>query len=412
MSSPAILGGAPVRTTPFPRYPITGSEEVEAATRVINSGNLCAQGGVEVEAFEDEFATYCGAKFGIATSNGTTALHSALAALGIGVGDEVIVPPYTFLSTATSVLMQNALPVFADIEPNTLGLDPAAVEAAVTPRTAAIIVVHMNGFPAEMDSLLAVARRHGLAVIEDCSHAHGAEFKGHKVGTLGDIGIFSFQQRKNLSLGEGGILVTDNPALATKLQGLRSFGDAPLAYNYRMSEIHAAIGRVRLRRLDAENDVRNHNAALLDSGLGNLPGLTVQRPRSGDKAVYYNFVVRYDQAALGISRELFMQVLEAEGIPVPQIYFPLYRHRTFTERNAYGQGFPFTSPFYKAGEQVPRYEDGMCPVAEWVCDHSNIDLKVHPPADLSDMTSIVDGFTKVIEHRTELQRVDLPERAL
>ena len=201
MSELALLGGTPVRTSPLPRYPALGEEEIAAATEVIRAGNLCAKMGNQVEVFESEFATYCGADFGVATSSGTTALHAALVACSVGVGDEVIVPPYTFISTATSVVMQNAIPVFADIEPDTLGLDPDEVKAKITPRTKAVIVVHMNGYPVGMDGLMAVAEEHGLLVIEDCSHAHGAEYHGHKVGTIGHLGHSAFS-RERISLSE------------------------------------------------------------------------------------------------------------------------------------------------------------------------------------------------------------------
>ena len=341
MSALALFGGSPVRTEPFPRYPVLGEDEIAAATEVIRSGNLCAQMGHQVEAFESEFAAYCGASYAVATSNGTTALHSALAAAGVGVGDEVIVPPYTFLSTATSVIMQNAIPVFADIEPDTLGLDPVDVRARITPRTKAVIVVHMNGYPADLDGLMAVADEHSLVVIEDCSHAHGAEYDGRKVGTIGHLGGFSFQQKKNLSLGEGGVVITNDRDRAAKARAFRSFGRLPMAYNYRMTELYAAVGRVRLKRLDDENAERIRNAQYLDRELERLPGLEPQEVRPGTKAVYYNYVLRYSEGALGVNRAWFIEAVQAEGIPLPLIYFPLYRHQTFQTRDAYGHGCPF-----------------------------------------------------------------------
>ena len=404
MSELALLGGAPVRTRPFPGYPVLGEEEIAAATEVIRAGNLCAQMGYQVEAFESEFAAYCGARFGVATSNGTTALHTALAACGVGVGDEVIVPPYTFLSTATSVVMQNAIPVFADVEPDTLGLDPDEVRAKITPRTKAVIVVHMNGYPADMDGLMAVAEEHGLTVIEDCSHAHGAEYRACKVGTIGHLGAFSFQQKKNLSLGEGGIVITNDKELASKARAFHNFGQLPLAYNFRMTELYGAIGRVRLRRLDELNAARIQNARYLDRELAGLPGLAPQMVRPGTKAVYYNYVIRYAEEELGIGRDRLVEAVRAEGIPLPLIYYPLYRHRTFHDLDAYGHGCPFSCPFYDVpDDERPRYRDGMCPVAEDACDRWNIDLKVHPPATVEDMADVVAAFQKVVAHVGEVK---------
>jgi len=403
MAKLAINGGEPVRKEPFPRYPILGEEEIQAAIEVIRSHNLCSQMGDQVGRFEEEFAEYLGARFAIATSNGTTALHTAMAAAGVGVGDEVIVPAYTFFSTATSVLMQNAIPVFADIEPETLGLDPESVRQRVTPRTKAVIPVHMNGYPMDMDGIMEVAGEHGLVVIEDCSHAHGAEYRGRKVGTIGHINIFSFQQKKNLSLGEGGIVVTNDEKLAERAKAFRSFGRVPLAYNYRMTELHAAIGRVRLAKLDEQNEQRIRNAEYLHRELEGLPGIKPQRPREGTKAVYYNYVIKYFEEELGVPRDRFVAAIEAEGIPVPQIYEPVYRHYTFKVKDAYGHGCPFTCPYYKAGaEERPRYEDGLCPVAEECCDRRNIEIKIHPPADLNDMADIATAFKKVVENIGEL----------
>jgi dTDP-4-amino-4,6-dideoxygalactose transaminase len=403
----AILGGTPVRTTPFPAYPVRGEDEVAAAAEVIRAGNLSGQGEGQVAAFAAEFAAYSGVRFGVATSNGTTALHTALGAAGVGVGDEVIVPPYTFLSTATSPLMQNAIPVFADIESQTLGLDPRAVAARITPRTKAVIVVHMNGYPADLDGLDALARERGLTLIEDCSHAHGAEHRGRKVGTIGRLGVFSFQQRKNLSLGEGGIVITDDEQLAARAAAFVSFGPVPLAYNYRMTEIHGAIGRVRLRRLDEQNAERIRNARFLDRELEGVPGLRPQRPRPDTKVVYYNYVLHYDESALGVSRRRFTEAVAAEGVPVPAIYRPLHRHHTFRTRDAYGHGYPWAAPAYGVPEaEQPRYEDGICPVAEESCDRRNIELKIHPPATIDDMADIAAALKKVMAHLDDLRQRD------
>ncbi|MFH0796715.1 MAG: DegT/DnrJ/EryC1/StrS family aminotransferase [Candidatus Omnitrophota bacterium] len=405
----AIKSGKPVRKNPFSVYPVFGEEEIEAAIRVIKSGKLCSGVGNEAEKFEKEFANYHDVPFAIAVSNGTTGLHTALASSGIGVGDEVIVTPYTFLSTATCVLMQNAIPVFADIEPKTLGLDAQKVFNKITKRTKAIILVHMNGFPAvHLKEIKKLALKHKLILIEDCSHAHGAEFRGKKVGTFGDFGVFSFQQKKNLSVGEGGMLITTNNDLDEKAKAFRSFGAVPLAYNYRMTELHAAIGRVRLKRLDTENRQRIKNAGYLNQGLKGLRGIEVQIPYPGTKAVYYNYIIKYNEKELGVSRKDFISAIEAEGILIPQIYAPLYRHSTFQIRNAYNLGCPFTCPYYKApGAEWPNYQDGSCPVAEETCDKRNIEIKIHPPAGKTEMEDIAVAFRKVVENITELRKTSV-----
>jgi perosamine synthetase len=399
----ALHGGKPTRTAPWPIYPQLGKQEEAAVVRVVRSNHLCAQFGKEVSQFEAAFAAYLGVKHAMAVTNGTTALHVALSALGVGPGDEVIVPSYTFLATATSVLMQNAVPVFADADPVMLGLDLSHVKKLATRRTKAILPVHPNGLPVDMDPLLAFAADKGLSVIEDCSHAHGAEYKGRKVGTFGHINIFSFQQQKNLSLGEGGILTTDDDALAEKARAIRSFGEVNLAYNYRMTELHAAVGRVRLKRLDKENATRIRNAEHLQKALAGVPGIGYLRPPAETKAVYYNFIVVYDPDRFGVPRERFIEAVRAEGIPVMAGYSPVHRHRSFRGGDAYGRGCPFRCPFYDAPEKErPSYADGTCPVVEEYCDKRNVQVKVHPPAAKSDMDDVAAAIRKVVENIQEL----------
>ena len=404
MAELAIHGATPVRRAPFPDYPVLGDAEVEAVAAAVRTNNLSAQMGEVATAFESEFAAYCGAQHAVATSSGTTALHAALIAAGIGVGDEVIVPPYAFLSTATSVLMQCALPVFADIERQTLGLDPEAVETKINRRTRALIIVHMNGYPADMDGLMAVAEKHGLVVIEDCAHAHGAMYGDKSVGTIGHMGAFSFQQKKNLSLGEGGMVITDDAELETRLRALYCFGPGvPLSYNYRMPELQAAIGRARLPRLDADNDVRGRHGRYLDAALEGLACLRPQRGRVDTRVVYYNYVLHYTDGGNGVHMQRFVEAVRAEGIALPQIYVPIYRHETFKTADVYGRGFPFVSPFYEAGEEVPSYEDGLCPVAEEFCDRRNIEVKIHPTYSEEDVADIAAAFVKVAEHIGDLE---------
>lgn len=409
MSKLAINGGQPIRTEPwFPEYPPfldRVDQEVAAVERVIRSRLLSAQYGSEVEKFERAFAEYIGVKHAVAVSCGTTALQLALAALGVGVADEVIVPAYTFLATATSVLMQNAIPVFADCESNVQGIDLEHVKKMTTTRTKAIMAVHVNGYPMDMDPLLAFAREKGLAVIEDCAHAHGAEYKGKKVGSIGDINCFSFQQKKNLSLGEGGMITTDDDEWAEKARGLRSFGrNVDLAYNFRMTELYAAIGQVRLPDLDRQNAIRIENADYLHRRLEAIQGITTQKPLPETKCVYYNLIVRYQPQTLGVPLARFIEAVNAEGVVIGRLYIPVYRYRSFQADNCFGKGCPYHCPHYKAPKhERPSYADGTCPVAEDNCDNRNIEIKVHAPATTKDMADVALAIEKVIDNIDELR---------
>ena len=408
MSQLAINGGKPVRSGPWPPYPVFGEEEAQAAARVVRSSNLCSIFGGEVEAFEKEYAEYHDVPHAIACSNGTTALHIAVACSGIGVGDEVIVAPYTFFVSATSVLMHNAVPVFADIERETLGLDADAVAEKITSRTRGIVLVHVNGFPAAHTAKLEeLAQERGPVLIEDCSHAHGAEFRGRKVGTIGHFGTFSFQHKKNMTLGEGGMIVTSSDELNEKARAMRSFGRVQLGFNYRMPEVQGAIGRVRLERLDRENAQRRENAAYLDKALAGLRGIELRRAAPDTTPVYYSYVLTYRSEEVGVGRERFLEAINAEGIPASAGYGPVYRHPTLQNRDAYNLGCPWSCPHYGGAEDGgPLYEDGLCPVAEEMCDRRNIEIKIQPPADVKDMDDIAEALRKVVEHADELESCD------
>jgi len=282
----AIHGGRPVREKPFPTWPVFGEPEEQALTRTLRSGKWGKLDGSEVAAFERDFARYQGSEHGIAVVNGTVSLQIALMAAGIQGGDEVIVPPYTFLATATAVITANATPVFADIELDTLNLDPKAVEALITPRTRAIIPVHFAGLPADMDAIMAIAQRHNLIVIEDAAHAHGAEYKGRRAGSIGHMGSFSFQSSKNLTAGEGGFITTNDPELAERCRSIHNCGRRPghawyehfvISGNYRLSEIQGALLNAQLQRLEEQARRRDENGRYLTEHLGQIPGIKPQR---------------------------------------------------------------------------------------------------------------------------------------
>jgi perosamine synthetase len=407
MAALSVNGGTPVRSTPWPHYPIFGEREKKAAVRVVDSNWLVAHhgGSKEVDAFEKDFAEYIGCDLTLGIGNGTQALHLALAASNIGVGDEVIVPTVTFMATATSVLMQNAVPVFADSEPFTLGLDPKKVEEKITSRTKAIIPVHLYGYPADMDGLLRVAKKHNLTVIEDCSHAHGAEYHGKKVGTLGDIGVFSLQQKKNLSTGDGALFVTKHPEYADAVRKLRSFGHEELSYNYRMTEVAAAIGQIRLTMLNEHNRVRRNNAAYLESKLSGLHGIKVRKPMPETSAVYYSFIFEYDPDSAGVELPVFLKAVQAEGIPLAPCYKPVHRQSTFHPEKEPARGCPWKWKLYQPPEdERPSYENGVCPLAEDYADHRIAALKIHPPVSEADLDDAALAIRKVIENSRELSR--------
>ena len=402
MSELAIRGGPPIRTAPWPHYPTFGQEEKRAVNQVIDSGWLVGlhnpAGPGQTGAFEQAFSAWVGSKHTVAVGNGTEGLHLALAAAEIGVNDEVIVPTFTFMATATAVLMQNAVPVFADSETDTMGLDPRDVERKITPRTKAIMPVHLCGYPAKMDELLAVARAHDLVVIEDCSHAHGALYHGRKVGTLGDIGVFSLQQKKNLCTGDGGLVVTDNDQCAQAVRRLRSFGGTELNYNYRMTEFAAAVGQVRLKALDEDNRVRQANAQCMGEELSGVPGVVVRKPIPGTVGVYYSLLMEYEAHVVGVSRQEFIEAVRAEGIPIAPTYTPVHRNPIFHPQETPARGCPWQWALYTAlqGER-PDYDNGSCPVAEEWMDGRLIELKVHPPVSRGDIKMAAAAIRKVID---------------
>jgi len=313
--------------------PLLGEEEAEAAARVVRSGMLAS--GPEVAAFESEFASFVGVEHAIACSNGTTALHAALLGAGIGPGDEVIVPSFTFIATATAVSMCGATPVFADVRPDLFTLDPEVLPPLATPRTKAVIGVHLFGQPFDIDPVREFCEARDLFLLEDAAQAHGAAYGGRQVGSLGDAGCFSFYPTKNMTTGEGGMVTTNDGALAERVHRLINHGQAEkylhtdLGYNYRMTDIGAAIGRVQLGRLPEFNRRRQENAAYLTAGL-DAPG--VRPPATADDRthVFHQYVVTIGDECLH-SRDAFAARLRERGIgsavhyPIPVHEQPLYR---------------------------------------------------------------------------------------
>lgn len=406
MDTLALFGGTPVRTRPFTSWPVFGPEEEERLLRTLRSGRWGRLQGSEVAEFESRFAAMHGCRHGIAVANGTVSLRIALLAAGIRAGDEVIVPPYTFISTASAVLEANAVPVFADIDLDTFNLNPAAVEAAITPRTRAIIPVHFAGQPADMDAIMAVAAEPNLVVIEDAAHAHGAAYQGRAAGSLGHIASFSFQSSKNMTAGEGGIITTNDDALAEACRSIHNCGRVPggvwyehhvVSGNYRLSEFQGAVLNGQLDRLDVQTRTRDSNGRYLASRLVRLPGLYPQvRPPDCTRHSYHLFMLRIDGAAFGAPRAAVTSALQAEGITCSAGYgFALPRQPLFLNK-AFG-------PFLPDASAALDYSAVRCPASDIICAEQGIWLEQHLlVGSREDVDDIARAFEKVHRHRHAL----------
>jgi len=394
----AINGGAPVRTKPFHPWPVWDEREVEALKDVCNSGQWWSIGGRKCPEFEKRFATYHQARFGVCVPNGTIALEVSLRAAGVKAGDEVIVPPYTFIATASACLMVNAIPVFVDIDPDTYCIDPRRIEEAITEKTKAIIPVHIGGCPADMDHILSIARKHHLAVVEDAAQAHAAEWKGRRIGAIGDLGAFSFQASKNLNAGEGGIVLTDNEELYVRAWSVHNVGRVPdgawyhhevLGGNYRMTEWQAAILLAQLERLDEQTERRNSNALYLTSRLSEIEGIRpMKRSPEVTKHAYHLYIFRYDKEGFGgLSRADFLKALNAEGIPSSPGYVPLYREPAFRTNL---EECPLACKF--AGRRMD-YTQVYCPVTEKACNEEGVwlfqSMLLGPKEDMDDIAEAI-----------------------
>ena len=404
----ALLGGSPVRTRPFHDWPVFGEAEERRLLRTLRGGRWGKLDGPEVAEFEQRFAATHGCRHGIGVVNGTVSLRIALQAAGVAAGDEVIVPPYTFVSTATAVIESNAVPVFADVDLDTFNLDPAAVESAVTPRTRAVIPVHFAGQPADMDAIMAVARAHGLTVIEDAAHAHGASHRGRPAGSIGHAGSFSFQSSKNLTAGEGGIIVTNDDRLADACRSIHNCGRVPggvwyehhvMSGNYRLGEFQGAVLNCQLDRLEAQTRTRDENGQYLASRLAGLPGLHPQvRPPHCTRHAYHLFMLRLDAAAFGAPRRAVLAALEAEGVPCSGGYGfslpdqPLFRNKAF-------------GPYLPDVRERLDFGKCRCPRSDLLCREQCVwlgqELMLGPRHDMDDVAR---AFEKVYEHREALSR--------
>lgn len=350
--------------------PLLGDKELVYVTDCIKSGWVSSLGKY-VQDFESQFAAYCETDYGVAAFNGTVALHLLAATLNLGPGDEVIMPSLTYVATANAFRYSGAVPIFVDSERDTWNIDPATVEAAITPRTKAIIAVHLYGHPADMDPLRTIADRHGLLLLEDAAEAHGACYKGRRVGGLGDASIFSFYGNKIITTGEGGIIVTNNRDWADRAYFLENQGRYPenpywhpeLAYNYRMTNIQAAIGLAQLERIEEMLAIRRRNAAHYNRRLAEIPGLTLPPQKPWAENVFWMYSVIVEDE-FGLSRDELRTRLRAQGIDSRPFFYPVHHLPMYNT----GQSLPVAEELSQQGLNLPSGATLTAEQVDYICD--------------------------------------------
>jgi len=428
VSKLALLGGTPVRTKPFSACKTIGEEEVEAVIKVAKSGLLSGFaasatsdffGGLYVRQFESDCSGKFKVKYSVACNSATSALIMAVGAIGVGPGDEVIVPPYTMSATCTSVLMYNAIPIFADIEEDMFCIDPKSIESKITDKTKAIIAVDIHGQSSDIDKIMAIAKKHDLRVITDSAQAPGATNKGRFAGTIGEIGIFSLNRHKNIQCGEGGIAVTNDKELALRLQLIRNHAEAlvgsvdtrfhpqdltnMLGFNFRMTELEAAVAIEQLKKLDGYNRHRNEMVNYLNSKLEKFPAIICPKVRKDCTHAYYMHILKFKEEIAGISRLKFINAIKAEGIPIWGGYMkPLYLEPLYQNKIAYKNGYPFKNN--ASYDKEVDYSKGICPVAEKLYEKETVvNIFIYHPLTIQDMDDIANAFDKIFSNLEDLK---------
>jgi perosamine synthetase len=383
-----------------------GPEEEKNVLEVIRSKRLGTKLGNKTKMFEKEVARYQGIKYAIATTSESTALSLCMAAL-VGPGDEVIVPAISSLATANCILYNNAIPIFADIDPKTLNMDPNNLVKNITERTKAIISVHMYGCPADIDPIIKIAKKYDLFVIEDCALAMGAEYMGKKVGTFGNIACFSFGTGKQLYIGEGGMITTNDDKIANEvgkrnhhygtLRGERMIGKAEiLGYNYKPTELASAVGLAQMKKLDLLNNRRIKNAEYLTKGLKEIDGIELPYVPSNVKHVFNEYVIKVDEEKVGLTRDVFWKALIVKGIMADPLFdTPMYLEPSFSEQIGHGHGHhcPFKCPLYKGKLD---YHKGICPTAENILKKV-VAISPHPGLTKTDLEEIISVIRNLLK---------------
>ncbi len=402
MEKLAIHGGTPVKTTPYGTGKRFGKEELAYLEEALNQNTLFYWKGNMTKRFCEKFAKMYGAEYCVSTSSGTASIHVALGALGIGPGDEVITSPITDMGSVIGILYQNAIPVFADVDPHTYNITPESIEAKITKRTKAIVVVHLAGNSARIDEIVAIAKKHGIYVVEDCAQSYHCKYKGKYVGTFGDIGCFSLNDFKHISAGDGGMVIMNDEILYRKAHmftdknynrlGGEVVKNIPhIAPNYRMNELTAAVALAQLDKLDWICNTRREYGNKLNAALQNIKGIYPHKIQDGCDSSYWFYMIRVNEAELGATRAEFVKALRAEGIIAAEGYIPscVYQYDVFKNKTFYSFNtqYPVDGTY---GESV-EYKTGDCPVAEQILA-SAVKMVVnefHTERDLEDTIAAI-----------------------
>jgi len=424
VSELALFGGNKIREKEFAPQQDIGEEEKRLVMEVLDSkvlsGFLASPGekflgGEKVRILENLFKDYYGIGHALAVNSATAGLHAAVAAINVNPGDEILVTPYSMCASATAVVMHNAIPIFVDIDESNFNIDPEEIRRAITPETKAIIVVHLFGYPAEMDEIMQIAREHDLKVIEDAAQAPGCKYKGNHVGTIGNIGVISFNQNKTITTGEGGIIVTNDDELAKRMRLIRNHGEVVvehypvetiagiIGYNYRMTELEAAVGIAQFKKLDKLNSHRVKLAEYLTEKLQQFkPIITTPRIRDYSEHVYFVYPMKFNAVKAGVNRDTFAEAVRAEGVPLFGGYVrPIYLEPMYQQLLAYGNnGFPFKGAHIKKEISYPK---GIAPVCERMHFEELLTTTMcHYPLTEKDIDDFIAAIKKVVNNKSEL----------